>query len=157
VVVAGTIALIDLAFVVALWKELKATSFDPAWAGTVRIPPRALGRALLVMVAITAVTAFDAVGAILVVTLLIVPAAAAQLLATRLWAVVAVAVGIGWVAAVVGYEAALAVDASIAGAMGLVCAACFAVALLLSPEHGLIAKGLRRRRTRHGQPAPAAR
>jgi manganese/zinc/iron transport system permease protein len=143
IVVSGLVALADLAFVAVLWKELKATSFDPGWSRTVRISPERVGTALLVLVAVTAVTAFDAVGAILVVTLLIVPAATAQLLATRLWAVLAIAVGIGWLAAWAGYEWALAVDASIAGCMGLVCAGCFALAVAattarrrLRPAHG---------------------
>lgn len=119
---------IDLALVIALWKELKLTSFDPEFAQTVRIAPALLSRLLLVAVAITAVTAFESVGAILVVTLLIVPAATARLLTDRLWVTVALTVAIGWVCAIGGYGVALELDASIAGAMGLVAAACFVVA-----------------------------
>ena len=104
---------------------------------------------LLLAVSITAVTAFDAVGAILVVTLLIVPAAAAYLLTDRLIGMIVIAVGIGWVAAIGGHAAAIEADASIAGSMGLVAAVCFAVALLFAPRHGLVARRLaltRRRR-----------
>ncbi|HEU4657749.1 MAG TPA: metal ABC transporter permease [Capillimicrobium sp.] len=118
----------DLLLVVALWKELKLTSFDPEFARTVRIAPALLSRVLLVAVAITAVTAFESVGAILVVTLLIVPAATARLLTDRLWATVALAVAVGWVSALGGYGVAVELDASIAGAMGLVAAVCFVVA-----------------------------
>ncbi len=148
VVIVGSVAVVNLVLVVALWKELKATSFDPEFSRTIGIPPAWLSRALLVAVAVTAVTAFESVGAILVVTLLIVPAAAAYLLTDRLWAMVAITVGIGWVSAVAGYAGALRLDASIAGAMGLVAAACFAVALLLSPAHGLLARRIRRARRR---------
>lgn len=119
---------VDLALVLALWKELKLTSFDPEFARSVRIAPALLSRLLLVAVAITAVTAFESVGAILVVTLLIVPAATARLLTDRLWLTVALAVAIGWVCALGGYGTAVALDASIAGAMGLVAALCFALA-----------------------------
>jgi manganese/zinc/iron transport system permease protein len=90
------------------------------------------------------VAAFDAVGAILVVTLLIVPAATAYLLTDRLVVMVGLAIGIGWVGAVVGYAIALPLDSSIAGAMGLVCTACFVVALLASPQYGLITRWVRR-------------
>lgn len=138
--IVGSVSLANLVFVVALWKELKATSFDPEFARTVRIPPRRLSRLLLVAVAITAVTAFESVGAILVVTLLIVPAATAYLLCDRLWSMVAVTVGVGWVCAIAGYGTALQLDASIAGAMGLVAAACFGAGFVLSPRHGLLAR-----------------
>jgi manganese/zinc/iron transport system permease protein len=148
VVIVGAVAAFNLALVTALWKELKATSFDPEFSRTVGIPPAWLSRLLLVAVAVTAVTAFESVGAILVVTLLIVPAAASYLLTDRLWAMVAITVAIGWVCAGAGYAGALRLDASIAGAMGLVAAVCFALALLLSPGHGLLAVRVRRARRR---------
>lgn len=145
-VIIGTVALANLVLVCVLWKELKATSFDPEFSRTAGIPPAWLSRALLVAVAVTAVTAFESVGAILVVTLLIVPAATAALLTSRLWTMVAVAVAVGWLSALVGYAGALEADASIAGAMGLVAAGCFTLALLLAPRHGLLALRARRRR-----------
>jgi manganese/zinc/iron transport system permease protein len=148
VVIVGSVAIVNLALVTALWKELKATSFDPEFSRTVGIPPAWLSRLLLVAVAVTAVTAFESVGAILVVTLLIVPAAAAYLLTDRLWVMVAITVAIGWLSAGAGYAGALRLDASIAGAMGLVAAACFTLALLLSPRHGLLSARVRRARRR---------
>ena len=155
VVVNGLVALANLAFVVAVWKELKATSFDPEFSRTVRISPALLGRLLLGMVAITAVTAFESVGAILVVTLLIVPAATAHLLTDRLVSLVAVTVAIGWVCAAAGYGGALAVDASIAGTMGLVAGGLFAVALVAAPQHGVLARARRRRAAERAVAAPA--
>jgi manganese/zinc/iron transport system permease protein len=146
IVIVGIVATLNLVFVVLLWKELKATTFDPQFSQTVGLRPRLLSRALLVAVAVTAVTAFESVGAILVVTLLIVPAAAAYLLTDRLAVMLILTVGIGWVGAFAGYWGAVGADSSIAGAMGLVCATCFALALLASPKYGLIATAIRRRR-----------
>jgi manganese/zinc/iron transport system permease protein len=157
VVIVGSVAIVNLALVVALWKELKATSFDPEFSRTIGIPPAWLSRLLLVAVAVTAVTAFESVGAILVVTLLIVPAAAAYLLTDRLWVMVAITVAIGWLSAGAGYAGALRLDASIAGAMGLVAAACFALALLLSPRHGLLSASVRRARRRRALSRAAGR
>jgi manganese/zinc/iron transport system permease protein len=145
---------LNLALVTLLWKELKATTFDPAFGSTVRLRPALLSRLLLVAVAVTAVSAFEAVGAILVVTLLIVPAATAYLLTNRLVVMVALAVAVGWVGAVAGYALAVRYDSSIAGAMGLVCTACFVLALLVSPTHGLLARRLRARGAR-ATPTPA--
>jgi manganese/zinc/iron transport system permease protein len=153
----GVVVAINLALIVALWKELKVTSFDPEFARTIRIAPRHVSRILLVAVAITAVTAFESVGAILVVTLLIVPAATAYLLTDRLAAMVVLSVGVGWISAIAGYQGAVAADASIAGAMGLAAAAMFALALFLSPRYGLIARAHQRRTRRRAlRVAPAS-
>jgi manganese/zinc/iron transport system permease protein len=148
VVVMGIVSLVNLALVGLLWKELKVTSFDPEFARSIRIPPRVLSRLLLIAVAVTAVTAFESVGAILVVSLLIVPAAAAYLLTDRLVAMIAISVAIGWFSAIAGYAGAIRADASIAGAMGLSAAVVFAVALFGSPRYGLIARSVRRARRR---------
>ena len=139
----AVVVALNVLLVALLWKELKATTFDPGFAATVRLRPVLLTRLLLVSVAVTAVAAFEAVGAILVVTLLIVPAATAYLLTDRLVVMVGLTVAIGWVGAVAGQRIALALDSSIAGAMGLVCAACFVVALAVSPKHGLLARAVR--------------
>jgi manganese/zinc/iron transport system permease protein len=143
--VLGGVVALNLLLVALLWKELKATTFDPQFGATVRLRPRLLSRLLLVAVAVTAVASFDAVGAILVVTLLIVPAATAYLLTDRLVVMVAITVAVGWIGAAAGYAIAIPMDSSIAGAMGLVCALCFALALLFSPKHGVLTRRLRRR------------
>jgi len=145
IVTMGVVSVINLAVVVALWKELKVTTFDPVFAATVGIAPRLVSNLLLVLTAATAVSAFESVGAILVVTMLIVPAATALLLTERLVLLVASTVAIGWLSAVAGHAAAVQLDASIAGAMGLVATGCFVVALLLAPHHGLVRRALRRR------------
>jgi len=151
------VAAFNLALVGLLWKEYKATSFDPEFSRTIGISPVLLSRLLLIAVAATAVTAFESVGAILVVTLLIVPAATAHLLTDRLWMMVAVTLAIGWIAAIGGHTAAFAVDASIAGAMGLVAALCFALALFVSPKYGLLARALQRRSRRRAVRADLAK
>lgn len=144
----GGVALANAALLAALWKELKVSTFDPEFAQVNGFSPRLVSRLLLIAVAVTAVTAFESVGAILVVTLLIVPAATAYLLAGRLPALIALTLAIGWVSAIGGHATAIALDASIAGAMGLVAGCCFALALLLSPRHGLIAVAVARARRR---------
>jgi manganese/zinc/iron transport system permease protein len=135
----------NLLLLALLWKELKASTFDPVFAEVNGMSPVLVSRILLIAVAVTAVTAFESVGAILVVTMLIVPAATAYLLAVRLLPLVIVSVVVGWVSAVGGYGVAVSLDASIAGAMGLVAAACFTAAFLLSPKYGLLTRRLRRR------------
>lgn len=141
----AVVVALNVVVVALLWKELKATTFDPEFCRTIGLRPALLSRLLLVAVAVTAVAAFEAVGAILVVTLLIVPATTAFLLTDRLVVMVGLAVAVGWVGAVGGYATAVALDATIAGSMGLVCTACFVLALLGSPRHGVLVRRLRAR------------
>ena len=146
--VIGTIALLNAVLIAVFWKPVKVSTFDPGFARTVGIRPRLISQLLLVQVAVTAVTAFEAVGAILVITLLIVPAATAYLLTDRISVMIATTITIGWASAVAGYQSASALDASIAGAMGVVATGCFALALVASPKYGLAARSLRRRQCR---------
>jgi manganese/zinc/iron transport system permease protein len=153
----SAVMVLNLSLLVLLWKEYKASTFDPDFSRSVGLRPALLSRLLLVAVAITAVASFESVGAILVVSLLIVPAATAYLLTDRLRVMVGISIAVAWIAAVAGFEGAVAADASIAGAMGLVCGACFALALLASPRHGLVARLVRRqlRRRAVAEPPPA--
>ena len=99
--------------------------------------------------------AFESVGAILVVTMLIVPAATSYLVTVRLLPMVVVTVLVGWVAAVGGYGSAVALDASIGGAMGMVAAFCFLLALLFAPRYGFLTRALvRARRRNQARPEP---
>ncbi|GEL18020.1 metal ABC transporter permease [Pseudonocardia asaccharolytica] len=129
-VVLAVVTALNALFVGLLWKELRATTFDPEFSTAIRLRPRLLSRLLLGAVAVTAVASFEAVGAILVVTMLIVPAATAYLLTERLIVMVGLTVAVGWFGAIAGHRVALMLDSSIAGAVGLVCVACFALALL---------------------------
>jgi manganese/zinc/iron transport system permease protein len=152
----GIVVAANLVVVTLLWKELRATSFDPEFSRVAGISPVLLSRVLLVAVAVTAVTAFESVGAILVVTLLIVPAAAARLVVDRLGPMILVSVAFGWVSAVLGHGMAIRLDASIAGAMGLVAAAIFVLALVAGPRGALGRAVTRRRRPFPMTDVPAA-
>lgn len=155
-IINGAVAIVNLALIALIWKELKATTFDPEFSQSVGLNPTWVSRMLLVAVSVTAVTAFESVGAILVVALLIVPAAAAYLVTDRLWAMVAIAVGIGWISAVVGHAGAVRADASIAGAMGVTAAVIFAIALVASPKYGLLARRIALQRRRRAMRAAQA-
>lgn len=152
----GIVSLVNLALVTALWKELKVTTFDADFSRTIGVSPTLLSRLLLVATAITAVTAFESVGAILVVTMLIVPAAAAYLLTDRLTVLVALTVTIGWISAIAGHATAIQLDASIAGAMGMIATFCFLLALFAAPKYGLLSRAWRQRARRRRIALPAA-
>jgi manganese/zinc/iron transport system permease protein len=131
-----------------LYKELKLATFDPALAAALGFSPVAIHYGLMALVSATTVVAFDSVGAILVVAMLIVPAATAYLLTDRLPVMLGLAALSGSVSAVGGYWLARRVDGSIAGAMATVAGVLFLVAFLVGPQHGLVARALRLRRLR---------
>jgi manganese/zinc/iron transport system permease protein len=80
----AAVTLATSVFVLLFWKELTITTFDPGFAGSIGIRSRLLGFALIVMVAVSAVASFDAVGSIIVIAMFVCPAAAARLVTDRL-------------------------------------------------------------------------
>lgn len=135
---------VDLALVVLFFKELRIVSFDPGLATTLGISAALVHAGLLVAVTSTAVAAFESVGSILVIAMLVVPGATAQLLSDRLVPLLAIAVGLGLVTAVLGYDLAVRLNTSVAGSMSVVGGALFALAALLSPRHGVVSRAVRR-------------
>ena len=144
----GAVLVVNLVFVLALWKELKLTTFDPGLAAALGFLPGVLHYAVLTLTSVTAVAAFDAVGAILFIAFVIVPPATAYLLTRRLWGVVVLAVALSVAACVAGYVLALRWNVSIAGMMASMTGVWFALALLFAPVHGLVAQALGQRSKR---------
>jgi manganese/zinc/iron transport system permease protein len=138
----GAVLLLVLLFVLVFFKELKLSTFDAGLAASLGFSPVLIHYLLMSMVSVTVVGAFESVGAILVVAMLVVPPATAYLLTDRLGAMLGLAVGIGVASALGGYALARAWDASIAGAMATVAGLLFLAALLFSPGHGLLARVL---------------
>ncbi|MBI2547778.1 metal ABC transporter permease [Candidatus Woesearchaeota archaeon] len=126
----GIILGIDLLFILLFYKELKITTFDPYLAASLGFSPVLLHYGLMSLVSITAVGAFDAVGSILVVALMIAPPATAYLLTNHLWKMMSLSIIIGLLAGVSGYGLAHWVDASIAGSMAMMTGVFFALAWL---------------------------
>jgi manganese/zinc/iron transport system permease protein len=146
--VMGAILLLDVAFIVLLYKELKLTTFDPALSAALGFSPVLLHYVFMGMVSITAVGAFDAVGSVLVVALMIAPPAAAYLLSDRLPVVMVLSAALAAVSALSGFWVAWIADASIAGSMAVMAGAVFAAAFLFAPERGVLAQARRRSRQR---------
>ncbi|MEM1011412.1 MAG: metal ABC transporter permease, partial [Planctomycetota bacterium] len=150
-VVLGVVALLNLLFVLAFYKELKLSSFDPQLATTLGVNARLMHYLLMTLVAVTAVASFEAVGNILVVAVLIVPPAAAYLLTDRLPVMIALSVVLAIVGAIVGHVGAIAVPAafgfgsvSSAGAMAVALGVLLGLSALLGPRHGIVSKAVGR-------------
>lgn len=140
----GGILLVNLLLIFVFYKELVISSFDPAMAVAVGINATLMHYLLMGAVSLTTVAAFESVGAILVVAMLIVPGAAAYLWSDRLPVILGLSVVFGVVSSVGGYWLASQWDSSIAGAMVVVVGMLFALSLLLAPDQGLLARLVRR-------------
>ncbi|ASO19767.1 manganese/zinc/iron transport system permease protein [Actinoalloteichus hoggarensis] len=136
--ITGLAAVSVLVVILLLWRPLQTATFDPDFARVAGLGPRIVDRTVLVATALVAVTAFESVGAILVVTFFIVPAATGGLLAVRLDGMLAIAVASAWIAAVVGQRLAVSLNASIAGTVGLSAVGLFVLALLFGGRRGLL-------------------
>lgn len=97
----------------------------------------------MALVSLTTVSAFQSVGAISVVAMLIVSPNTAYLLTDRLSALIALSVLLSVISAIFGY----ALDGSVAGAMSVVSGILFLVAAVFSPSHGYLGRWLAQQRT----------
>ncbi|MEC3881260.1 metal ABC transporter permease [Parapedobacter sp. 10938] len=120
------VLLLVAAFIRLGYKELKLTSFDPAFASALGISTALWHYLLMAAVSITTVSSFESVGAILVIAFLIGPPATAYLLTHDLKRMLAITVVLGVFIAFTGYWMAYWLNASIAGCMAVVTGICFA-------------------------------
>jgi manganese/zinc/iron transport system permease protein len=147
-IVMGVILLLNVAFIALFYKELKLTTFDAGLAVALGFSPALVHYGLMIMVSVTAVGAFDAVGSILVVALMIAPPAAAYLLTDRLSRMLLYSAALAAAGAVGGFWLAVALDANVAGAIAAMLGVLFLGVFLLAPGRGLLAQARRRGRQR---------
>lgn len=143
------VTLLDAAFIVVFFKELKLTTFDPQLAAALGIAPTLLFYALLALTSVTAVAAFDAVGAVLFIAFVIVPPAAAYLLTDRLVPMLLLGVLVAVLSSISGYVIAVQLDVSIGGMMAVMTGVFLVIAFLFGPRHGLLAQEWRRHAQRY--------
>lgn len=137
VVLAGLV----IGVVAVLWKELLYATFDPLGAAASGLPVVRLEYLFLALIALTIVVSLQAVGIILVVAMLVTPAASAQLLSIRFSRLVLGAVTIGIVSSVAGLYLSYWLDIASGATIVLVQAAIFLVAFIASPRVGLLRRG----------------
>ncbi|MGG1878367.1 metal ABC transporter permease [Paenibacillus cisolokensis] len=143
VVLLSGVLVVVVGVILAFYKEWKITSFDPALAASLGIPVVLMHYVFMSLVSITTVAAFDAVGAIMVVAMLITPAAAAYLWTDRLLVMMGLSGVFGVIAAFMGYYIAVWLDTSISGSMAFSTGIIFMISFLFSPRHGLASRLVR--------------
>jgi manganese/iron transport system permease protein len=142
--------------VLVLRRLFIAGSFDPSGARAMGLHTVLLDMLLLGFTALTVVVAFKAVGNILVIALLVTPAATARLFVDRLMPMMGGAVVAACAASIVGLYIGYHADVSPGGAIVLVSTAGFAAAWLFAPRHGVLARAMPWQRARvRREPAEA--
>jgi len=136
------ILVLIILFVTLGYKELFLTTFDPAYATAIGISTTLWHYLLMGAVSATTVASFESVGAILVVALLIAPAATAYLLTDNFKWMLFLACIAGILSSISGYYLAVWLDGSIAGAIAAMSGVFFALAMIFSPTHGVAFKKL---------------
>ncbi len=142
-VVMAVIVLLVLVVVILFYKELLVTSFDTSHAVVIGLSPSVVRYALLVLIALTVVAGIQAVGVVLVLALLITPAAAASLLAKRLPRIILLSVAFAVGSAIIGFYVSYYSDVSSGAAIVLTLSAIFLIAFILSPKRQRLVRRIR--------------
>jgi len=132
------IAGIVLTVVCLLYKELLFYTFDKLGAQAVGLPVSLLDLGLMILIGLTIVASLKAVGVVLVLSLLITPAASAYLLVNRLHIVMLLGIIIGITSSITGMYLSYYYNLPSGPAIVLVASAIFVLALLFSPSQGLL-------------------
>lgn len=141
----GVMALINLAFLLTFYKELKLLAFDEVLARTLLGSTAAAGLhyGLITLVTATSVASFEAVGSILVIAMLVAPPATAHLLTDRYGRMLVLSAIIAIASAVGGYVLAISLDTSVAGSIATTALALFVLAALCAPRGMIVRRFLR--------------
>ncbi|MGC0329900.1 manganese/iron transport system permease protein [Streptomyces sp. SAI-170] len=138
--VAG-IGAVLVAVVLVLRRELVTVSLDRETARAAGLPVFRLDLVLYAVVTSTIVMSLEAVGNVLVLALLITPAATARLLTDRLWSMTLLASVLGCAGSVAGLYVSYAYDLAAGGSIVVVLTGLFALTWLLAPRHGRLLRG----------------
>lgn len=138
------ILLLNIIYILLFYKELKLTTFDAGLATVLGFSPIFIHYSLMTLVSITAVSAFDAVGSILVVAFMVGPPATAYLITDDLKKMIGLSALFGMLSAISGYWLAILLDVTISGSMATMVGIIFALVFIFTPNRGLIST-IRRR------------
>ena len=134
----SVMGLLVVGLVALFYKELLFATYDPTMAAASGVPVALVQYGLLAMLAVSTVVALKAVGIVLVVAMLVTPAATASLLVRRVPRIMLLGSVIGVIASVSGLYISYYASVASGAAIVLVATALFLVALLFAPRRGLV-------------------
>ncbi len=135
------VTVVTVALILVFYKELLVSSFDAGLAASLGYRPRWIHYGLMIMLSWVIVSAFESVGAILVIAMLILPGATAYLWVQRLPALLVLTTVFSPIISLGGYHLGVWLNCSIAAAMALAAAILFLITWVIEPKNGLIRQG----------------
>lgn len=150
------ISLLTFLALLLKWRDWLAVFFDEGHARSVGLHVTALKAGFFAMLAACTIAAMQAVGAFLVIALIITPGATAWLLSDRFGRVAAIATAIGVASGLIGAWASYFLDGATGAVIVLLQTALFALAFVFAPRHSLLAARRRARASASKADAPAA-
>jgi len=142
------IGIVVIVTVYAFFKELLLTSFDPTIAAAYGLRNNLIHYLLMTLLTMVTVASLQTVGIVLVVAMLITPAATAYLLTDRLWVMIYLAAGFGVISAIIGLYFSFTYNLASGATIVMVATALFLLTFLFSRKHGIVWKSIRARQKR---------
>ncbi|EJL26214.1 metal ABC transporter permease [Brevibacillus sp. BC25] len=142
------IGVIVIVTVYAFFKELLLTSFDPTIAAAYGLRNNLIHYLLMTLLTMVTVASLQTVGIVLVVAMLITPAATAYLLTDRLSIMIFLAGGFGMLSSVIGLYFSFTYNLASGATIVVVATVFFFLAFLFSRKHGVVWKSIRARQKR---------
>jgi ABC-type Mn2+/Zn2+ transport system permease subunit len=139
------VGVVVLSAIYLFYKELLVSSFDPIMSAAYGLPNRWIHYLLMIMLTMVTVASLQTVGIVLVVAMLITPAATAYLLTDRLWVMIFLSMGIGVVSAIIGLYLSFTYNLASGACIVLVATVFFALAFTLSPKQGIVWRSMKSR------------
>ncbi|WP_088013845.1 metal ABC transporter permease [Gottfriedia acidiceleris] len=142
------IGIVVISLVYLFYKELLVSTFDPTMAQSYGLPTKWIQYGLMVLLTLVTVASLQTVGIILVVAMLITPAATAYLLTNRLWIMIYLAASLGIFSSVIGLYFSFTYNLASGATIVLVAAFFFTIAFFFSPSQGLVWKLIKTKKNR---------
>lgn len=133
------ISFVSLALLLAKWKDLMVTFFDENHARSIGLRPDRLKVMFFVLCSACCVAALQAVGAFLVIAMVVTPGATAYLLTDRFSRLLMLSVAIGATSSFMGTYLSFFINGATGGLIVSLQTLIFLAAFLLSPKHGYLA------------------
>ncbi len=143
-VMSGVVMMMVILSIIILYRYLFASTFQPTIAATMGIPVKFIHYYLMLILSFAVVAAMQTVGVILVVALLITPASTALLLTNKLRRVLLLSAIIGFLSSLSGLFLSILFEMPPGPAIAVTATVIYLMVALVSPEHGLIAKWIRK-------------
>lgn len=134
----GSFFILNLLFVITFYKELKITTFDPELAFLLGFSPTLINYLLMVLVSLTIVGSFQAIGVVLIVAFIIAPPSTSLLLTDNLRDMIIGSLVVATMGSIIGFYLGWNYDLSISGMVAVVMGTIFFIVAIFSPKKGII-------------------